>query len=331
MANVTVVIPVYNVERYIEKCVNSVKEQTYRDYEIVLVDDGSTDSSGDICDRLGGESSNIRVIHQTNKGLGGARNTGLENCKTKYIFFLDSDDYINPSALQRCVETAEKNACDIVFFDRVSVNEAGEKGVVYSLQAPGNQPLAREQINGIFKNPSACDKLYKTSLFTEHDIRFPEKVWYEDLRTIPKLVPFAERAVKLSGEPIYYYLQRETSIMHTPDYGRIVRERTEALSDLIDYYKQQNLYYEYREELSFAIMYHALILPCLEMHRSRGKCDAYIARLLQYVKSFGLDPASNRYFSLLRRNEKIVCRLAWRENYKMIDLLTRLNRFIKGV
>ena len=331
MPTITVIIPVYNVENYLEKCVKSVEAQTYDNCEIILVDDGSTDSSGELCDRLAEKNPAIRVIHQENRGLGGARNSGLEVCDTKYVFFLDSDDYLSPSALESCFTVAEKNRCDLVFFDLISVNEQGEQGVTYSLQAPQDQLLGREDIVKIFKNPSACDKFYKTSLFKDNGIRFPEKVWYEDLRTIPKLIPFIKTAVKLGGKPLYYYLQRTCSIMHTPDYTRIVRERKEAVADLLDYYKSKNLYDQYTEELNFAAIYHALILPCLEMYRIKGRHDKYIDELLKNVKMVVDDPSKNGYLCLLRKNEKRVFRLILKKRYRTIGWLTGINHLLKGV
>jgi len=114
---VTVVIPVYNVEKYLAECVNSVLQQTCQDYEIILVDDGSTDSSGAICDEYAGQNNRIRVIHQPNGGLSAARNAGLEQATGKYVYFLDSDDYIEPQTLSRLTDLAEKENADVVFFD----------------------------------------------------------------------------------------------------------------------------------------------------------------------------------------------------------------------
>ena len=130
MSDITVVIPIYNVEKYLRKCVDSVEKQTYKNFEVILVDDGSTDSSGELCDALAKENDNIRVIHQENRGLGGARNTGIESCNTEYIMFLDSDDYIHPELLKKCMDVLKKNNCDIVLLDMISVNEQGEKGIL---------------------------------------------------------------------------------------------------------------------------------------------------------------------------------------------------------
>lgn len=117
---VSVIIPVYNVEEYLRKCVDSVLNQTYKNLEIILVDDGSTDSSGKICDEYVEKDERISAVHQKNGGLSVARNSGLSEAEGKYVYFLDSDDYITDNALETLVEIAEKDNSDIVFFDAVS-------------------------------------------------------------------------------------------------------------------------------------------------------------------------------------------------------------------
>ncbi len=119
-ALISVIIPVYNVEEYLRECVDSVLVQTYQNFEIILVDDGSTDSSGEICDEYLEKDDRITVIHQKNGGLSAARNSGLSEAEGKYVYFLDSDDYITDNSLETLVEIAEKDNSDIVFFDAVS-------------------------------------------------------------------------------------------------------------------------------------------------------------------------------------------------------------------
>ena len=331
MSNITVIIPVYNVEKYLIKCVSSVENQTYKDYEIILIDDGSTDNSAILCDELAKENDNIKVIHQENKGLGGARNTGIRHCDTEYVLFLDSDDCIHPQLLEKCVTAAKTNDCDMVLFDAVSVDESGQTGAIYGNSLPANKILSEDEINIIPKNPTAWDKMYKTSLFKENDIYFPEKVWYEDLRTTPKILLFANKIVKVDSEPLYYYLQRSDSIMHTPDYDRVVKERIDAINDLTDYFNANNLYDKYNDVLNFIMIYHGFLLPCLEMYRKMGNYKKYLDVLSETLKDRVRDPLNNPYLKLLRKNEIIVLKLALKQRYFLIGCITALNRFIKGV
>lgn len=119
-ALISIIIPVYNVEEYLHECVDSVINQTYRNIEIILVDDGSTDSSGKICDEYAENDKRITVVHQKNGGLSVARNTGLSNAHGDYVYFLDSDDYIKKNALENLLVIAEKDNSNIVFFDAIS-------------------------------------------------------------------------------------------------------------------------------------------------------------------------------------------------------------------
>lgn len=331
MSDITVVIPVYNVEKYLRKCVDSVEKQTYKNFEVILVDDGSTDSSSELCDALAKENDNIRVIHQENRGLGGARNTGIESCNTEYIMFLDSDDYIHPELLKKCMDVLKKNNCDIVLLDMISVNEQGEKGILYSVPCESRKILSETERGGLCLDPSACNKIYKTALFKDNGIYYPNKVWYEDLRTTPKLLVFAERVMKLESEPLYYYLQRSDSIMHTPDYDRIVRERMAAAEDLYAFFKERSLVEEYSEMLEFIVIYHAFLLPCLEMYRKSGNYKKYLDILLQNLKEKASKPLENPYLRLLRKNELTVLKLALKRKYCTIKRLTLLNRLIKEV
>ena len=331
MSDITVVIPVYNVEKYLKKCVDSVEKQTYKNFEVILVDDGSTDSSGELCDALAKENDNIRVIHQENKGLGGARNTGIKSCNTEYIMFLDSDDYIHPELLEKCVDVLKKNNCDIVLFDMISVNEQGEKGVLYSAPCDSGKILSETEKGGLCISPSACDKVYRTSLFKDNGIYYPNKVWYEDLRTTPKLLVFADRIIKSESEPLYYYLQRSDSIMHTPDYDRMVRERMAAAEDLYAFLKERALVEEYSEMLEFIVIYHVFLLSCLEMYRESGNYKKYLDVLLANLKEKVSKPLENPYLRLLRKNELTVLKLALKRKYCIIKWLTQLNRLIKEV
>lgn len=126
-ALVSIIIPVYNVEKYLRECIDSVINQTYKNLEIILVDDGSTDSSGKICDEYVEKDSRVVVVHKKNEGPSKTRNAGLENANGKYVYFLDSDDYIESTALELLINTAESKQADLVFFDAHSFSDDGSQ------------------------------------------------------------------------------------------------------------------------------------------------------------------------------------------------------------
>ena len=121
----TVVVPVYNVENYLIKCVDSILAQTEPDFELLLVDDGSTDGSGGLCDKLAERDGRVRVIHQENQGLGGARNTGIQAAVGDWLLLVDSDDWIEPQTLEKALEAGLREEADLVVFGYRSVDEAG--------------------------------------------------------------------------------------------------------------------------------------------------------------------------------------------------------------
>ncbi|MBR2428227.1 MAG: glycosyltransferase family 2 protein, partial [Lentisphaeria bacterium] len=135
---ISVVIPVYNTGKFLDRCLESVVNQTYCSLEILLIDDGSTDESGALCDAWAKRDSRIRVIHKQNAGLGMARNTGIDNAKGKYICFFDSDDFVDTGILAAAVETAEREHADITVFGLASADKTGN---VKRENIPAGEPL----------------------------------------------------------------------------------------------------------------------------------------------------------------------------------------------
>lgn len=332
MPNVTVVIPVYNVERYLKKCVDSVLAQTFTDYEIILVDDGSTDNSGILCDEYAASHPCISVIHQQNKGLGGARNTGIAAAKGDYLLFLDSDDSLHPEALEICWGKAKQYDCDMVLFDLIATYENGSFGARYTCSPiKENTVLADETLASLLSVSSACNRLCKRDLFVQTDIRFPNKVWYEDLRTIPKMVPHLHTAYYYAEQPLYYYFQRSDSIMHTPDFDRIVRERIAAVDEIWTYYSTINQLDTYSKELDFLWIFHGFFLPVREM-LATGKPFAHHADILRSeLVARCSAPLQNPYLSSLTVKEQKMLSLFWNRRYFFVYLLSHLNKWLKKV
>ena len=214
---VSVIIPIYNVEKYIVKCVQSVINQSYKQLEILLIDDGSTDSSGEICDTLLVEDSRIKVFHKENGGLSSARNYGIEQATGDYITFIDSDDYVHINFIESLLDLIIQFESELSFLEMGLVDEFGnflkkpiskvERGSLDTSQALWEMCLNKK--TGV----SACSKLYKRELFDQ--IRFPEGKIFEDIATIPYVMANAKR-VSFSTDRMYYYVQRAGSITHSP-------------------------------------------------------------------------------------------------------------------
>ena len=215
---VSIVVPVYNVELYLDKCIDSIVNQTYKNIEIILVDDGSNDSSGIKCDDWAKEDNRIKVIHKVNGGLSDARNVGIEYAKGKYITFIDSDDFIAKEYIEILLKHIVETNSDISICNPLYYYEEKNKKIV------GKYKIKNDFIigNGVemttklmyqkYFDTSAWGKLYKTNLFTKNKIYYPKGKLYEDLATTYKVFLKANNIVFINKN-LYYYRQRKSSIM----------------------------------------------------------------------------------------------------------------------
>lgn len=215
---ISVIIPVYNVESYLRECVESVINQTYKNIEIILVDDGSTDSSGKICEEYLDKDSRVTVIHQQNGGLSAARNTGYDACNGEYVYFLDSDDYINPKTLAALVDTAKKDSSDIVFFDAVSFADTDDFKVKqnYLRKNRYKTNCGRNVFAELTKNNDYHSAVYlmlfSRAFLEQNGLRFVPDILHEDMVfTFYALLKAA--TVSQCPEVLYHRRYRKDSIM----------------------------------------------------------------------------------------------------------------------
>lgn len=212
---ISVIVPVYNVEQYLERCVRSVMAQTFQDLEILLIDDGSTDTSGALCDRLAGEDTRIRVIHRDNGGLSSARNTGIENAAGSYICFVDSDDFISPEMLRVLYRLVTENQADFSvcgICDCYESREVPHSTGIREFTETGIEAL-RDTLEGREMTASMCSKLIRADLCK--DLRFRVGRTYEDAFITPDLMLRANR-VAATTQSLYYYWHRQGSITTKP-------------------------------------------------------------------------------------------------------------------
>lgn len=211
---VSIIIPVYNVEKYLEASVQSVLNQTYTNLEIILIDDGSTDESGNICNQLAEIDSRIHVLHQKNRGLSEARNTGLLHAKGSYLFFIDSDDLVFPWAIEELYENIQYNDADIAiggtytsFSKECILPEIEQHNSIINTYDSFN--AINEMLYSTKFSTSVWGRLYKAEIFDE--IRFPAGKYYEDLFTTYKLFLKANKIIYTDNKS-YCYFKRIGSI-----------------------------------------------------------------------------------------------------------------------
>ena len=228
---ISVIVPVYNVYDYLDKCIQSIQRQSYSNIEIILVDDGSTDGSGVKCDEYAVKDSRIKVIHKTNGGLSDARNAGIEIAAGKWFSFIDSDDYISETCLEELLTAATDNECQISVCNMVRVYE---DDVTENFYSPANSTvvLNDDERFSTLKQPSVCNKLFLSDLF--EDVRFPVGKYYEDTFVYHILAHRAKR-IALTGNEGYFYLSRRDSILGRPKYTDRYFDFVEAVYNRVTY------------------------------------------------------------------------------------------------
>lgn len=300
MAKVSIIVPVYNVEKYIEKCILSLKKQSFRDCEFIIVNDGSTDKSYSIAKKLINGDKRFVLITQDNKGLSGARNAGLKYASGEYLMFLDSDDSFRNDIVEKCYKRITENNSDIVIFSFNKVDE--NNNIVERNEVNRDDTILLSENKKVMKEVENCiwDKMYKSYLFDE--ITFPENLLYEDLGTTYRIFPKAKRITFLNEIGIDYLYKREGSITKTFD--NKIYSIFSICDLLICYYKKNNLYDVFRNELDY-IMYREIIecvkqavIECKDDYKLR---DSFIDDAYKYIhdnfgnKNYNLDNKSCVY------------------------------------
>ncbi|MCE5175151.1 MAG: glycosyltransferase [Bacteroidales bacterium] len=312
MSKISIIVPVYNVEAYLDRCVQSLLNQTYHNLEIILVDDGSPDNSGKICDRYAEKDTRIRVIHKTNGGLSDARNVGIEMAIGDYLGFVDSDDFIHSEMYETLYLNLINSNADISICSYEKVYDG--KIVANDLRNEVSVMSNIEAIDHFFTFDSAnfnapWNKLYKTELFA--GIKFPKGKTREDEYTIYKLI-YKSKRIALSEKVMYYYFQNKGSIMHDKSL-MIELDYADAMEDRIVFFadNKQSEFYK-----------RTLIRYCIWLI-----CAAYMFRKERHVEP-------EFYLNLQERRKKIIDRLldefCLPKHSQFVYRLAKKNSFLLG-
>ena len=255
---VTIIVPVYKCEKYIRKCIESILSQTYQNFELILVDDGSTDTSSEICESYKKKDNRIILIHKQNGGLSSARNVGLDKAKGNWILFVDSDDWINENLCNRCVKYAHETNSDVVVFELIKVFK--DNYIKMSVENVQTGILSKNAAMSLLGDDGfgsyAGNKIYRKELF--ENIRYPEGKYLEDIGTTCYLFDKAN-VISYLKEPYYYYLQRSDSIMHSMS-SKKVRDQFELRLEQNKFFKDK-----YPDACAFSseALFRSAIIYCL--------------------------------------------------------------------
>lgn len=237
---VSIIVPVYNAENYLERCVESVLAQEYEDFELLLIDDGSKDKSGEICDRFAAEDSRVRVLHKENTGVSDSRNQALDMARGEYLQFLDSDDWLTPDSTKRLVRSVESSGCDMVIADfyRVVGEKFSRKGDIEKEGLLSRQDFA----NLMMENPAdfyygvLWNKLYRRAIVEKHRLRMDADIsWCEDFIFNLEYIRHCHTIFALQA-PIYYYVKTKGSLVNSQGAG--INNTIRMKLNVFEYYHQ---------------------------------------------------------------------------------------------
>ena len=314
----SIVVPIYNVEKYLERCIDSILAQTFQDYELLLVNDGSTDNSAVICKRYLRYGERVKYYEKSNGGLGDARNYGIGKAKGDFLVFVDSDDYIEPDMLNIINETIKSYNSDIVIFNHAIVNMKDELLYVEKLSLPTETIMNLcDNRELLLIDPSACSKVYKRELFVDNQIDYPERVWYEDLRTTAKVLSLADRIVYID-RALYHYFKRPGSIMNNANTVRNL-EIIEAVEDLRVYFEEK-FKGLYQEEIEFLAVEKVLV-DAVGRIMSVAYDKKIVEELSDYVRRTFPNYKDNKYLKHLNRKQNIIYFLMQKKAYRLIRLM----------
>ncbi len=289
---ISIIVPVYNVEAYLKRCIESIINQTYKDIEIILVDDGSTDNSSKICDEYKNKDKRIKVIHKVNGGLSSARNRGLDIAKGKYIGFVDSDDYISPKMYEILYKELINNKADMAMCDSIYIKNDNKIINDYNITIFTKKDAIKRLLTTDNKvNPSAWNKLYKKELFK--NIRYPIGFVYEDIITTYLIINKCKKIVYLNCK-LYKYNVRNNSIINYKNKNTIYNklEIVEKRAKLIkkEYPDYLNLVINnYIRHLVFTI------LDIYSLNNKDFKNDIFLKKRIDYFKKTKIKVLNIKY------------------------------------
>ena len=252
MARVSIVVPIYNVEAYLERNLESLRTQTYTDIRVLCINDGSTDDSQAVIDKFVAMDSRFESYVKENGGLSDARNYGLKYVNSEYVMFIDSDDFCEPEMVELCIKGMDKEDADMAVFAYNQYYVETNSKEKIDLCIPSGTYTLEKRPEILAKTPNAAwNKMYRTKLFIDNNIEYPFGYRHQDLGTTAKLMYHANKIVYINT-PLYNYLiDRPNNI--TMQVDKKIYHIMEMCKEILDYYKKQGVFKKYYDELNFLV------------------------------------------------------------------------------
>lgn len=329
MTSLSIVIPVYNVETYLRECLESAIAPEVESYEIICVNDGSTDNSPAILEEYREQYPNlIRTVHTENQGLGAASNNGIAAANGQYIAFLDSDDTFTKNAVKEMMEACHFGD-DLILFDCTTMTDNGE--FLERLSGCKNRKegsFTLEQYPQLlFDRANRWNKLYRRSLFSESGILYPSRVWFEDYWTNLKLYPYC-KSIRYISKAWYNYRQQPNSITHVKNTQRNL-EIIDAAESVLTFYEQAGLFEKYKPELEYSVFYNVLLTSTDRVNLIDPKSEVQ-EKLLEYMNARFPAYEQNRYIKSMSKKYKLLHFLIKNRQYMLLNTVLQTNNRIKA-
>ena len=312
MVKVSVIVPVYNVEKYLDKCLDSLVNQTLKEIEIIVVNDGTKDNSQKIIDKYVKKyPKKIKSHIKENGGQSSARNYGLQYATGEYIGFVDSDDWVDFTMYEKMYSKCLSENLDIVVCDVINVYENG-----FHKYMTSNFNYSDDIVkNYIISPPMACTRIYKKFLFD--DEKFKEGILYEDLNITPGLA-LKTKKIGFINEGLYFYLQRSGSIMNQKNFNKKLLDIFDVLDNN---YKKLNK--EYFNEIEYLYITHLLRTTSL---RFIDYCDSkeYLNKINEIIKERFPSWQKNDYYKKSSNKLQIICKLAYKKMYFCLKVMKKI-------
>lgn len=319
----SIIVPVYNAAGFLPATVDTVSAQSFADWELLLIDDGSTDGeTGALCDRIAQLDDRIKAYHKPNGGAGDARNYGISRASGDYIVFLDSDDFLEPQALEILDHALSASGADVCCFGFTILRGKDETVVrpaehaFFEMFALSDSPAA------LLGPPAAWYAVWKRSLFERTQIRFRDRGWGEDLAMTRKMLTQAESIVQIP-DALYRYLIREGSVTTRRNLDTNA-EIIDALGDVIAWFREQGLFEQYREELC-----------CLTLDNVYDACVRIVKadpthplpdRLMAFARTEFPDYRDTKYVRAWPEKRRLILSLLEKKRYRAANLLFRVQK-----
>lgn len=315
MIKVSIIVPVYNSEKYLKKCLNSLVNQTLKDIEIIIIDDGSTDNSKKIINSF--KDSRINYFYQTNKGQANARNNGLKKVNGKYVMFIDSDDYVDINMCNELFSLANSHDYDIVVTDYYIESKNNTVDYVKILDNNNSKEITHREY--MFSDNGPCNKIYKAKFLLDNKFKFPEGIIFEDYASIPTLSIYKPRCYYLNSA-FLHYVHHNNSTMRTDEYKEKYENLFEATNILYNKMKDSDCI----QELEYLITYHFLYLGSLNFY----KYEKYnqLDKISDFMKEKFPKYRKNKYYNKFSFKEKNLMFLFYKKKYNIIKLVQKIKR-----